>query len=102
MAYHNEALELDWQEVSQERYDEMLNVLPPIRWQGSAFLVGEPVDHDPETGRATYDGFIKIDGHCFATKRAVTEARFRGMISEAFNTYWHGDSTNDNDPKDRT
>jgi len=32
-------------EVTEERYDEMLGVLPPERMTGNAFLVGEAVDY---------------------------------------------------------
>jgi hypothetical protein len=32
-------------ECSEERYDEMLGILPPTVWVGKGFLVGEPHDH---------------------------------------------------------
>jgi hypothetical protein len=32
-------------ECSEERYDEMLGVLPPALWLAKGFLVGEPFDH---------------------------------------------------------
>jgi hypothetical protein len=34
-----------WIEVSEERFDEMLGVLPPEIYTGLGFLVGEPSDH---------------------------------------------------------
>lgn len=34
------------EEVTVERYDEMLGVLPPERMATNAFLVGEAYDHD--------------------------------------------------------
>lgn len=33
-----------WIEVTEERYDEMLGVLPPEIMTGLGFLVGEPSD----------------------------------------------------------
>ena len=32
-------------ECSEERYDELLGVLPPALWLANRFLVGEPYDH---------------------------------------------------------
>jgi hypothetical protein len=32
-------------DCSEERYDEILGVLPPTVWVGKGFLVGEPHDH---------------------------------------------------------
>lgn len=36
---------MDWKEVDEARYDEMLGILPPAYWDGKGFLVGEPFDH---------------------------------------------------------
>ena len=35
-----------WKRVTEERYDDMLNVLPPLAWVGHGFLVGEAWDQD--------------------------------------------------------
>jgi len=47
--YKNERFQSEFitpeEEVTEGRYIEMLEVLPPARWCGGAFLVGEPVDH---------------------------------------------------------
>jgi hypothetical protein len=32
-------------ECTEERYDEMLGILPPQLWLAKGFLVGEPFDH---------------------------------------------------------
>ena len=32
-------------EITAERYNEMLEVLPPALWLATRFLVGEPADH---------------------------------------------------------
>jgi hypothetical protein len=59
-------------ECSEERYDEMLGVLPPTVWVGKGFLVGEPHDHRK----------CKITG-----KTAPTYAVFFA----AFGRYYEGD-----------
>lgn len=60
-----------WREVSEERYDEMLGVVPPATMRcglgmQSGFLVGEPFTHRlcAVSGevRADYAAFAKIDG----------------------------------------
>lgn len=60
-----------WKECSEERYDEMLGVLPPASMRvpmgaQNGFLVGEPFTHRVcnVTGemRADYAAFVCIDG----------------------------------------
>ena len=55
-----------FKECTEERYDEMLGVLPPALWIAKGFLVGEPFDHRTckKTGvvRATYAAFINHGG----------------------------------------
>jgi hypothetical protein len=36
---------LDWRIVDEDRYYEMLEILPPACQTGLGFLVGEPMDH---------------------------------------------------------
>ena len=62
------------EEVSEEVYFQMLNVLDPIfacpretmerapEPIKRAFLVGEPYDHDSETGRPIYSAFGMAEG----------------------------------------
>ena len=51
------------QECSEERYDEMLGVLPPALWLSKGFLVGEPFDHRTckvtNVVRASYAAFFQ-------------------------------------------
>jgi hypothetical protein len=51
-----------FKECTEERYDEMLGVLPPALWIAKGFLVGEPFDHRTckisGAVRATYAAFI--------------------------------------------
>jgi hypothetical protein len=56
-------------ECSEQRYDQMLGILPPIVWVGKGFLVGEPADHRKckITGKtaATYAAFFNAFGRYF-------------------------------------
>lgn len=49
------------EEVSEERYFEMLGVVPPERMAYGGFLVGEPFDHDNK-GHARYQLFVEEGG----------------------------------------
>jgi hypothetical protein len=53
-------------ECSEERYDEMLGVLPPALWLSKGFLVGEPFDHRTckvtKVVRASYAAFFQHKG----------------------------------------
>ena len=51
------------EEVTEERYYEMLGVLPPERMSGGAFLVGEPVD--AANGQFRYDYYFALDGRYY-------------------------------------
>lgn len=52
------------EKVSEERYYEMLEVLPPARRAGMAFLVGEPVIHN-DAGRPLFDFYFSSKGEYF-------------------------------------
>lgn len=60
------------QEIDPEIYDEMLDALPPVslprqlRAQGlRGFMMGEPHDFEPGTGRTRYMAFTRRNGHCY-------------------------------------
>ena len=54
---------------TEERYNEMLGVLPPALWIAKGFLVGEPTTHRlcNVTGAvtATYAAFIEYEGRFY-------------------------------------
>lgn len=56
-------------ECSEQRYDEMLGMLPPAHWTGKGFLVGEPSTHRrcKVTGRTapTFAAFFYAFGRYF-------------------------------------
>jgi hypothetical protein len=73
-------------EVTEERYDEMLDMLPPALWVGKGFLVGEPFDHRKcnITGKmsATYTAFFHAKGRYFEGDPMTTAEFVNFDISE--------------------
>jgi hypothetical protein len=67
---------VEWQEVTAERFEEMLNVLPPIYFPGG-FLVSEPCDHHARTGRPRYSAFRQEGGRYFASSRPMQVSEVR-------------------------
>lgn len=71
---------ITWERSTAEKYDEMLECLPPASMYGGGFLVGEPWDHDAETGEPRYQGFRHSgDGYYVAT-RPMTVREFRAVV----------------------
>lgn len=73
-----------WIEVSEERYDEMMGVVPPIMMP-DGFLVGEASMHrscmasnkpDERYVMATYAAFKRIDGKFYASCESLTRPEF--------------------------
>lgn len=69
-----------WSEVSEEKYFDMLEVLPPAFQRGGAFLVGEPQDHHAGTGRPRFDAFKMIGKKYFAASRPMTIQEFKESL----------------------
>ena len=69
--------------MPEERYFEMLEVLPPAAMLGRAFLVGEPQDHCPETGRPRFDCFKHERETYYALSVPITVLEFREMFGGA-------------------
>ena len=38
---HNNSLCGDWKEITENQFEEMLNVLPPLRWENGGFFMCE-------------------------------------------------------------
>ena len=68
---------LTWVPVTEEQYMDMLNVLPPLDWDGGSFLVGEASDHCVVTGRARYAAYRRSNGAFFASSRPMTRTELR-------------------------
>ena len=74
-----------WIEVSEERYDEMLGVLPPEIMTGLGFLVGEPSDHVycSVTGRLApnFQPFAQIAGKFYEGALCMTLPEFKKVTA---------------------
>ncbi len=70
---------LEWDETTREKYEEMLNCLPPEDFNRSftAFLVGEPSDHHATTGQPRYQAFQIHSGKYWQSNRPITRKEFR-------------------------
>jgi|SRR6187431_2626982 len=74
---------IEWLPATAEQYGEMLDVLPPLAFNGWSFLVGEPCDGCMATGRPRYEGYRRIEPNGSrsagyqVTSRPVTVAEFR-------------------------
>lgn len=51
-------------QVTKDRYHEMLEILPPVKWTEKGFLVGEPTSHTAQ-GFATFAPFFTINDALF-------------------------------------
>ena len=67
---------ITWAECTEEKYMEMLEVLPPAAMGNGGFLVGEPMDHHAGNGQPRFSGFIQRGGKCFAASRPMTRKEF--------------------------
>ena len=67
---------ITWDACTEEVYDRMLEVLPPASMRAGGFLVGEPSDHEADTGRPRYAAYRQWDSECFAASRPLTIPEF--------------------------
>ena len=67
-----------WEPTTEERYDEMLGVLPPALYTEVGFLVGEPWDHHALTGQPRYQAFAALRGvkAYYVASRPMTKKEF--------------------------
>ena len=64
----------EWVETTEEMFDEMLGAVPPVAMISTAFLMGEPWNHN-DAGQAVYAAFKAKSGKCFAKYMTVNEFR---------------------------
>ena len=78
---------ITWNETTEDRFDEMLGVLPPAASTNGyrAFLVGEPMSH--RDGHPTFSAFTTKDGKRFESDDAVTFAEFKAEHPDASYDY---------------
>lgn len=68
-----------WVQTDERSYQYMLEVLPPIDWDGEYFLVGEPHDHEADTGRPRYAAFGRFGGRYVTASRPITRQELRAV-----------------------
>ena len=86
---------IEWEEVTEARFYDMLNVLPPAAMVPGAFLVGEPTDHHAGNGRPRFQAFKAENGiertpeavKFFASSRPITHAEFCTLFGKTPFTY---------------
>jgi len=72
-----------WIETTKERYDEMLDVLPPARMTIVGFLVGEAMDHGGLNNAPRFSAFAHTrDGKFYEAKEVMTTREFAAIRLE--------------------
>ena len=79
-----------WISCTENRYEEMLGILPPAYHSDSGFLVGEPTDHHAMSCKPRYLAFIcrrvQLEGCAavsyFYSSRPMTVEEFIAITSE--------------------
>jgi len=56
-----------WKEITEDRFDEMLGCVPPIRLEGCSFLNGEPLDCNRH-GQNIYSAFTRVANRYFQSQ----------------------------------
>lgn len=71
---HNlrEISENEWEEITEERYYDLLGCVPPEWQEGYAFAVGEPLCH-MTNGEAVHECCIEIDGQFYSKPFPVSQ-----------------------------
>lgn len=72
---------ITWSPVTEEKYTEMLEVLPPALWEGRWFLVGEPWDHDAGNGQPRFAAYGAIGGKYYTASRPLTRKEMREQLN---------------------
>lgn len=74
-------MNIEWIETTEERYDEMLGVLPPALMERRGFLVGEPMDHRTCSIKnriaPTFSAFVQVGDKFYEANQALTVAEYR-------------------------
>lgn len=72
--------DFDWLPSSEDRWQHMLEVLPPCYWVKDLFLVGEAWRHTDE-GLPQFETHNKIDGKYVVGSRPITIAEAKQLQS---------------------
>lgn len=66
-----------WLPTTERQFNEMLECLYPAAMGGGGFLVGEPFDHEADTGKPRYQGFRHRGDEFYVSSRPLTRDEFR-------------------------
>lgn len=72
---------IQWVETTEDRFHDMLGVLPPASQAGNAFQVGEASDH--RNGRPTFATFCHRDGKYWESADSCTFVEFKAEFPGA-------------------
>jgi hypothetical protein len=79
-------IKITWNEIPVSRWDDMLNVLPPVQatFTYNGFQVGEPVEHRkctvrPEFYSPTFSAFVRVYGRHYELSPSLTVAEFKAF-----------------------
>lgn len=79
-------IHVDWTEIDEARYDEMLCVLPPETMTDLGFLVGEPTCYDrcSVTGDVLpkWGAFAQVGERFFEASDPLTVPEFNALTSD--------------------
>jgi len=90
----------EWEEETAEQYEEMLEVLPPLRMDGTAFVISEMLIHSQVVGvHGLYDAHIEVDGRYFhrpAPLKSFDPLQYEREVNSKF----YGSCTDCGHPRD--
>lgn len=66
-----------WNEITEAQFDEWLDCVPPVAFDGNSFMVGEPADHFGPNGAVRYQACFRRGGKHYASSRAMTVLEFK-------------------------
>ena len=69
-----------WQETTEEKFHEMLEVLPPAIMENGGFLVGEPWDHHALTAAPRYAAYKQVGDRYYTANRPMTRKEFKKEV----------------------
>lgn len=72
-----------WDEITEERYMEWLDCLPPAFQGLGGFLVGEPYDHHATNGRPRFQACWEYHKKFYASSRPMTITEFKERPRDA-------------------
>ena len=71
---------IEWEETTEEYYDQVIGDVPPARVIGRDFLTGEPFDHDALSGEPRCQALRVIDGRFYRSSRPMTLSEFELVV----------------------